>query len=127
VGGIVDVFGRIARVPQGSGDGQRYMAVFAIGVAGLVYFASRPTVPGDLGVTAAGLGVDVDARRAGKPSTRTLEYSFDFDDDGKAEVTGPNATAHHEYRRPGRYTIKVTVRDPRWGTSDSLKKKVEVK
>ena len=28
-----------------SGDGQRYMAVFAIGVAGLVYFATRPTAP----------------------------------------------------------------------------------
>ena len=127
VGGLVDVFGRIARIPQGSGDGQRYMAFFALGVALLVFFVSRPTVPGALTTTVAGLGVDVDARRAGKPSLRQLEYSFDFDNDGKPEVTGANATAHHEYPRPGSYTIKVTVRDSRWGTSDSLKQKVEVK
>ena len=41
---VVDVFARIARTFQG-GDGQRYMAVFAVGVALLVYFASQPTVP----------------------------------------------------------------------------------
>jgi NADH-quinone oxidoreductase subunit L len=127
VGGIVDVFGRIARIPQGSGDGQRYMAIFAIGAAALVYFASRPTVPSELQVTVNGLGVEVDARRAGKPSARPLEYAFDFEDDGKPEVKGAAATAHHDYPKPGTYTLRVTVRDARWGTTDSLKKKVEVK
>ena len=43
-GVVVDVFSRLARTVQG-GDGQRYMAVFAVGVALLVYFASQPTVP----------------------------------------------------------------------------------
>ncbi len=30
---VVDFFGRLSRSVQGSGDGQRYMAMFAIGVA----------------------------------------------------------------------------------------------
>ena len=43
-GAVVDVFARIARAFQG-GDGQRYMAVFAVGVAVLVHVASQPTLP----------------------------------------------------------------------------------
>ena len=35
--------------------------------------------------------------------------------------------ARHDYDRPGSYTIRVTVRDPRWGTEDGFKHKVEVK
>ncbi len=126
VGAVVDVFGRIVRGFQ-VGDGQRYMAVFAIGVAGLVYFSTRPTMPEKLGVTAAGTSVDVDARRGNRPSERSLEYSFDFNDDGRPEVTGNAPTAHHDYGRPGTYTIRVDVRDPRWGTHSSMKQQVEVK
>ncbi len=126
VGGIVDVFGRIARIPQGSGDGQRYMAVFAIGAAALVYFASRPTVPTELKLTVSGLAVDVDARWPDKPSARPLEYAFDFDD-GKPEVKSASPTAHHDYRKPGSYTVRVEVRDKRWGTKGTLKQTIEVK
>ena len=122
---LVDVFGRIARIVQ-MGDGQRYMAVFAIGVAGLLYLATRPTVPEQLKVTVSGLNVDVDARRNGRASTRPLEYGFDFDDDGKTDVTGSTPSAHHVYPHPGQYTIRVRVRDPRWGTSDDIKQKVTV-
>jgi len=123
VGAAVDVIGRIARFFQ-MGDAQRYMAVFAIGAAGLVFFASRPPVPDDLRVTVEGMSVQVDARRSGRPSARELQYSFDFDDGREEKQTVPEA--HHAYRQPGRYTIKVTVTDLRWGTSKSLKQKVEV-
>jgi NADH-quinone oxidoreductase subunit L len=125
VGAVVDVFGRIVRGFQ-VGDGQRYMAVFAIGAAGVVYFSTRPTVPGTLGVTVNGTAVDVDARRAGRSSERPLEYSFDFNDDGRPEVTGTEPSAHHDYGRPGTYTIRVEVKDPRWGTHASLKRQVQV-
>ncbi len=125
VGAVVDVFGRIVRGFQ-VGDGQRYMAVFAIGVAAMVYFATRPTVPGTLGVTVHGTAVDVDARRGGKGSERPLEYSFDFNDDGRPEVTGTEPSAHHDYGKPGTYTIRVDVRDPRWGTHSSVKRDVQV-
>ena len=67
------------------------MAVFAIGAAAVVYFSTRPTIPSTLAVSVNGTAVDVDARRAGRNSDRGLEYSFDFNDDGRAEVTGTDA------------------------------------
>ena len=75
VGMVVDVFGRFARFLQ-LGDAQRYMACFAIGVAALVFFATRPPAPGELKVSVEGLNVQVDARRAGRQSPRELEYSY---------------------------------------------------
>ena len=123
---VVGVFGRIARTFQ-TGDGQSYMAVFAVGVAALVYLAARPTVPDSLKVTVSGLTVDVDARRGGHATTRSLEYDYDFDDDGKAEIIKGAAVAKHNYPRPGVYTVEVKVHDPRWGTSNTLKQKVTVR
>jgi hypothetical protein len=122
---IVDRAGRIARSFQAGGDGQRYMAVFAIGVAVLVFFTTRPSA--DLKVRTDGLTVNVDARRGTHPSPQPLEYIFDFGD-GSPEETGPSAEAHHVYDRAGTYTIKLTVKDPRWGTRSTAEKKdVEVK
>jgi NADH-quinone oxidoreductase subunit L len=126
LGAVVSVVGRLSRAVQ-VGDGQRYMAIFALGVAGLVFFASRPTVPGQLDVTVNGLSVEVDARRSGRPSARALRYEFDFDDDGKPEITSANPEARYSYEKPGDYTIRVTVTDPRWHTDDSLKRNVEVR
>jgi NADH-quinone oxidoreductase subunit L len=125
-GALVDVFSRLARTVQG-GDGQRYMAVFAVGVALLVHFASQPTLPfTKLKVTQTGRGVEVDARRAGRAPTRPLEYAFDFGD-GRPVVKGTAAEQRHDYDRPGSYTIRVTIKDPRWGTEDDFKESVEVK
>ncbi len=123
---IVDVFARLARAVQG-GDIQRNMAVFALGAAGIVYLATRPSVPDALKVSVSGLSVDVDARRGSKPASRVQEYAFDFDDDGKPEVTGAEPAAHHVYPHPGSYTVRVQVKDPSWGTSRTLKEKVEVR
>ncbi len=125
-GVLVDVFSRIARTFQG-GDGQRYMAVFAVGVALLVHFASQPTLPfTKLKVTQSGRAVEVDARRGtGKTQTRSYDYVFDFGD-GRPVVKGAVGEQRHDYDRPGHYTIHVTVRDPRWGTEDGFKEKVEV-
>ena len=126
-GALVDVFSRLARTVQG-GDGQRYMAVFAVGVALLVHFASQPTLPfSKLKVTQTGRGVEIDARRASaRASTRPLEYVFDFGD-GRPVVKGTAAEQRHDYDRPGSYTIRVTIKDTRWGTEDDFKESVEVK
>ncbi|HVR62790.1 MAG TPA: NADH-quinone oxidoreductase subunit L [Polyangia bacterium] len=125
LGAVVDVAGRVARIFQ-TGDGQRYMAVFAIGVALTVVFATRPTTPGELKVRVSGRSVDVDARRGGRSSARPLEYAFDFNGDGKTDSKGTNPEAHFSYDKPGRYEIKVHVVDPRWGTESSLTRTVEV-
>jgi len=125
-GFVVDIFARLARAVQG-GDGQRYMAVFAVGVAVLVHFATQPTLPfTKLKVTQTGRAVEVDAHRGNKQSTRPLEYAFDFGD-GRPIVKGTAAEQRHDYDRAGNYTIHVTVRDPRWGTENDLKEKVEVR
>ncbi|HET6282603.1 MAG TPA: NADH-quinone oxidoreductase subunit L [Polyangia bacterium] len=124
-GMVVDGFGRVSRAVQ-SGDGQRYMAVFAIGVAALVFFATRPVMFGELKVRASGRSVDVDVRRGGTQPARQLEYDFDFDD-GTPEVKGTSPRAQHAFTKPGEYTIRVTVRDPRWHTDKDLKQKVEVR
>jgi NADH-quinone oxidoreductase subunit L len=127
VGGLVSVASRLARSLQAGGDGQGYMAVFAFGVAGLVFFVTQPSAPDDLKVTVNGLNVDVDARRTGRAASRPVEYAFDFDDDGKPEASGASPEGHHHYGRPGTYTIRVEIKDPRWGTHKTLKQKVEVR
>jgi hypothetical protein len=125
-GVLVDVFSRLARTVQG-GDGQRYMAVFAVGVALLVHFASQPTLPfTKMKVTQTGRAVEIDARRGNRAPTRPLEYAFDFGD-GRPVVKGASPEQRHDYDRPGSYTIQVTISDPNWGTEDGFKEKVEVR
>jgi PKD repeat protein len=103
------------------------MAWFAIGAAVLVYFSTRPALSSNqLQITSTGLSVEVDARRGTRASQQPLEYDFDFDDDGKPEVTGTASTARHTFARPGRYKVHVTVRNPAWGTKASESKWVEV-
>jgi NADH-quinone oxidoreductase subunit L len=125
LGRLVDVFGRIARSAQ-RGDGQGYIGVFAMGVAVLVWMATRPSVPPELKVSVSGLSVNVDAHR-GRTTGQPLEYEFDFDGDGKPEVTGEQGEARHAYDHPGTYTIKVRVTNPRWDTHATQERKVEVR
>jgi NADH-quinone oxidoreductase subunit L len=126
LGVLVNLFSRIARTLQG-GDGQRYMAVFAVGVALLVHFAIQPTLPfTSLKVTQTGRAVEIDARRGNRAPTRPLEYAFDFGD-GRPVVKGTSPEQRHDYDRAGSYTIQVTISDPRWGTEDGFKEKVEVR
>jgi hypothetical protein len=109
-----------------NGDGQGYMAWFAIGAAVLVYFSTRPALSGDLRVATTGLTVEVDARRGAKASQQPLEYEFDFDDDGKPEVTGTASTARHTYARAGSYKLRITVRNPAWDTKRTEVQRIEV-
>jgi len=128
VGGPAALTGFLARIPRWfqNGDGQGYMGWFAIGAAALLFFATRPALSGEPRINVSGLDVDVDARHGGKASQQPLEYEFDFDDDGKPEVTGTVSTAHHTYARPGSYKLRITVRNPAWGTSQSETHRVEV-
>jgi NADH-quinone oxidoreductase subunit L len=125
---VVDLLGRAVRSLQ-PGDGQRYLAVFTIGAAALVYFATRPlpVVGADpVKVTIeGGTTVSVDASRATRSPSRGLIYSFDWDDNGTPEKTGPETQARYTYSAAGKHTIRVTVRDPRWQTSSVVKKTVD--
>ena len=105
-----------------NGDVQRYMAVFALGVAG-ARLSSRTqlrrrrdaaqgrTVDGDGRSTStrgAATGTGVDAR---------CEYSFDFDDDGKPEAPSTAARSRTTPTTPpGKYTITRRRSPTRAGT-----------
>ncbi|HVR04053.1 MAG TPA: PKD domain-containing protein, partial [Polyangia bacterium] len=123
---LTGLFARLARWFQ-NGDGQGYMAWFAVGVAVLVGFATQPSLSGDLQVKTNGLDVEVDARHGAGTSQRPLEYEFDFDDDGKPEVVGASPEAHHTYARPGSYKLRITVRSPAWGTKRTEVQRIEVR
>jgi hypothetical protein len=128
VGGValvVDVAGRISRTFQ-VGDVQRYLAVFAVGLLALFYVAIKPSAPGGLDVRVTGQTVEVDAGK-GAPAGRTLLYEFDFDDDGHTDKSGSTSNARFSYEGRGRYTIKVTIRDPRWDSVTTVKKRVSIK
>ncbi len=122
---VVDILGRIGRSFQ-AGDAQRYMAAFAIGAAALVFFATRPTLPSVLKVGISGTTVTVDASRTGKVSQRGLTYAFDFDDDGRPEITGQKPEARYTYDKPGEHTIRVTVTDPSWHTESDMTRTIDV-
>jgi NADH-quinone oxidoreductase subunit L len=128
VEGLAAVTNLVSRVPRWfqTGDGQGYMAWFAIGVAVLVYGSTQPALSGALRAVTTGMTVEVDARRGARAPMQPLEYDFDFDDDGTFEVTGTSAQARHTYDRPGRYQIRVVVRNPAWGTKSKDFVKVEV-
>jgi NADH-quinone oxidoreductase subunit L len=122
---VVGLLGRLARSVQ-TGDGQRYMAVFAVGVAILVCSRTVPSLPSELKVHTNGLTIEVDARRGSHASSQPLEYTFDFGD-GTAPASGPSPEAKHEYSQPGSYTINVTVKDPRYHRHDESHQTVEVR
>jgi len=121
---VVDVFARMARTLQ-VGDVQRHLAVFGIGLLVLFYLAIKPPVPDDLNVTVEGVHVQVDAGE-GSPISRQLIYEFDFDEDGLPDKHGNTPQASFSYEGRGTYRIKMTVLDPRWGSSRSLEKTVSI-
>ncbi len=121
---VIDVAARVARTFQ-VGDVQRYLAVFAMGVVALFYLATRPPEP-DLRVTVDGMHVTVDASR-GAPPGRPLSYEFDFDEDGRPDKESERPNASFSYEGRGSYNIRVTVRDPRWSTSNTVTHRVSIK
>jgi NADH-quinone oxidoreductase subunit L len=121
---FVDMLGRLSRSFQ-PGDAQRYVAVFAIGIAALFWTISRPAKPDDLKIKVEGTAVDADASTG--PKGQDLLYGFDFDGDGEFDRQGKSPTAHFNYEGSGKYTIHVVIKDPRWGTVTNLEKKVTIR
>ena len=55
-------------------------------------------------------------------STSSTKYLVD----GLSNAVAKSGEQRHDYDRPGSYTIRVTVRDTRWGTEDGFKEEVKV-
>jgi len=121
---VVDMLGRLTRSFQ-PGDAQRYVAVFAIGIAAVFYVITRPPRPETLKVKVDQTAVDVDASQSG--GTKDLEYFFDFDGDGVSDRQGKSPVAHFSYEGSGSYNLTVVIKDPKWGTTRELKQKVHIR
>jgi NADH-quinone oxidoreductase subunit L len=123
---VADLCGRLARVPQ-SGEVQRYLGVFAVGVAVVFYVASTPAAPKELDVKVLeNFTVEVDAQ-TGAEGGKNLVYEFDFNGDGAPDRSGTSPRTRWSYEGQGTYRINVTVRDPRWNSTSSASARVRVK
>ncbi len=122
---LADLVGRVFRVFQ-AGDVQRYLAVFVIGLALLVWTAARPAAPDEVRVMVEDNTVMVSLVDA-EASGGNLTYSFDFDGDGTADRQGKSPSATWTYSGPDRYTVSIIIEDSRWHTRRIIKREIEIR
>jgi NADH:ubiquinone oxidoreductase subunit 5 (chain L)/Multisubunit Na+/H+ antiporter, MnhA subunit len=120
-----DLAGRVFRFFQ-AGDVQRYLAVFAIGLAVLVWIAARPAAPDEIRVviednTAVVSVVDPEA------ASGNFTYSFDFDGDGTADRQGKTPSAIWTFSGPAHHTVSIVIEDSRWHTRRIIKRDIEIR
>jgi len=118
---LADSAGRTLRLVQ-VGDVQRYLAIFAVGLAALVYVMARPAAPAEVRVRIDGRSAMVDLGAAAD----RLEYGFDFDGDGLEDRIGDGSSAQWLYAHAGHYQVRVRITDPRWNTSRTLTRTVDI-
>ena len=119
VGGPAALTSFLARIPRWfqNGDGQGYMAWFAIGAAVLVYFSTRPALSGDLRIATTrprrrrSTPAAAPRRRSSRSSTSSTSTTT-----ASPRSRARRSQAHHTYARPGSYKLRITVRNPAWGT-----------
>jgi NADH-quinone oxidoreductase subunit L len=119
---LVDTAGRLLRLVQ-VGDVQRYLAIFAIGLAALVYVMARPAAPSEVKIRIEGHSAVVEL---GDGAADKLDYGFDFDGDGLDDRSGAAASANWVYPQPGHYQLRVRITDPRWNTSRTIERTIDI-
>jgi hypothetical protein len=122
---LIDTAGRLLRLVQ-VGDVQRYLAIFAIGLAALVYVMARPAAPSEVKIRVQGRSASVQLGD-GVATVDKLDYGFDFDGDGQEDRSGPLTSATWSYPRPGHYRLQVRITDPRWNTSRTIERTIEIR
>ncbi|HEX7597329.1 MAG TPA: NADH-quinone oxidoreductase subunit L [Polyangia bacterium] len=122
---LADASGRALRLIQ-AGDIQRYLAVFAIGLAALVYVMARPSLPSEVKIRVDGHSAMVELGDADADSGK-LDYGFDFDGDGTEDRSGAKASATFSYAKPGHYTVHIRITDPRWSTARTIERPIDIR
>ena len=122
---LVDTTGRFLRFLQ-VGDVQRYLAVFAIGLAALVYVMARPAAPSEVKIRIDGRSAVVELADR-EAAAGKLDYGFDFDGDGREDRFGPIPSATWSYARPGRYQLHIRITDPQWSTTRTLDRTIDIR
>ena len=122
---LVDTVGRLLRLVQ-AGDVQRYLAIFAIGLAALVYVMARPAEPSQVKIRVEGRSAVVELSD-GEATPGKLDYGFDFDGDGREDRSGPTSSATWSYARPGHYQLRIRITDAQWNTSRALTRTIDIR
>jgi len=121
---VVDLAGRALRYFQ-NGSVQRYLAVFLVGGALVVYFASRPAA--DFRVK-PGTGTTVIFEAAGNEGLGREQASFawDFDGDGEPDSGKTKPRVSHTFPSPGEYKVSLTFTDGVFGKTKTVTKTIIV-
>jgi hypothetical protein len=122
---VTDGLGRLVRLAQ-AGDVQRYLAVFAVGLAILVYGLARPSAPPQVSIKVDHNFVMVDLPGA-ETAAGQVRYGFDFDGDGQVDRDSTVPRASWSYARAGRHRMRIVIADARWQTSRVVEQEVETK
>ena len=115
-----------------NGSLQRYLVGLVAGVGVIIFFTTYP--PSNFSITPGakvkvGTAVQFDATRKVTVDARQLTYRWDYDGDGKWDteaLTEARAPKAHRYDKPGKYEVRLQVRDLRWRTVSTKTRMVEV-
>jgi NADH-quinone oxidoreductase subunit L len=121
---LADLAGRVSRSFQ-VGDVQRYLAVFVIGLAVLVWIAARPASPDEVRVNVEDNVVKVSLVDP-EADSGNLTYSFDFDGDGIVDRQGKTPSATWAYAGSAHHTVTIVIEDSRWHTRRTLKRDIQI-
>jgi NADH-quinone oxidoreductase subunit L len=122
---LVDSAGRFLRLVQ-VGDMQRYLAIFATGLAALIYALAQPSAPSDFEIRIQGRSAFVELKDAEAKSGK-LDFGFDFDGDGREDRSGSNPQASWSYSKPGQYKLRIRITDPRWDTTRTVQHTIDIR
>jgi hypothetical protein len=122
---VADLAGRVFRFFQ-TGDVQRYLAVFVLGLTAMVWIAARPATPNEVRVMVEGNVATVSLVDADSASGN-LTYSFDFDGDGTVDRQGKMPSATWIYSGADRYTVTIVIDDARWHTRRTIKRDITIR
>jgi NADH-quinone oxidoreductase subunit L len=121
---LADGIGWVFRKCQ-AGDIQRYLAVFAIGIAIVFWVAARPALPDSIRIQTEGTTVRVDLV-TNEPASNSIQYRFDFDGDGTSDRVGQAPSATWMYSGPDRHHVHITIEDLRWHTQRTFAQEIRI-
>ncbi len=132
VAGVVYIVGWLASQLQ-TGRARQYIAAVLVGLAALIFLATRSVSSFDVKV--AGSQVTV---KAGHPGDKIIgvtqgpgktKVSWDFNGDGKIDATSksPGDAATWTYTKAGKKRIRMIVTDPRFGRTTTTDRVVQIR
>jgi NADH-quinone oxidoreductase subunit L len=123
---VTDVFGRLLRFIQ-NGDVQRYFGAIVFGVFGMIVWTTCLSERRDLGFSYAGNAAEMTfTANVGKgPSAKNAEVRWDFNGDGSADSTLPEAK--WSFDKPGKHKVTMWVQNSVDGKVEKVEQAIDVR